>query len=27
MDLREDANIDHPSINWAEEYEFDGSIP
>jgi len=27
MELRFDAEIDHPSINWAEEYEFDGQIP
>ena len=27
MELRFDADIDHPSINWAEEYEFDGTIP
>ena len=27
MELRFDAEIDHPSINWAEEYEFDGEIP
>jgi len=27
MELRFSADIDHPSINWAENYEFDGSIP
>jgi len=27
MALRFDADIDHPSINWAEEYGFDGEIP
>jgi len=27
MELRFSADIDHPSINWAEDYEFDGSIP
>ena len=27
MELRFDAEIDHPSINWAEEYEFQGRIP
>jgi len=27
MELRFAADIDHPSINWAEEYEFDGTIP
>jgi ABC-type Fe3+/spermidine/putrescine transport system ATPase subunit len=27
MELRFDAAIDHPSINWAEDYEFDGEIP
>lgn len=27
MDLRFEAEIDHPSINWAEEYEFDGELP
>ena len=27
MELRFDADIDHPSINWAETYEFDGTIP
>jgi hypothetical protein len=27
MELRFEAEIDHPSINWAEEYEFDGEIP
>ncbi|WP_262174927.1 group I intron-associated PD-(D/E)XK endonuclease [Haloarcula laminariae] len=27
MELRFTAEIDHPSINWAEDYEFDGSIP
>ena len=26
MELRFDAEIDHPSINWAENYEFDGEI-
>ena len=27
MELRFDAEIDHPSINWAETYAFDGTIP
>lgn len=27
MELRFSAEIDHPSINWAEDYEFEGSIP
>ena len=27
MELRFDAQIDHPSINWAVDYEFDGTIP
>ncbi|USZ69374.1 group I intron-associated PD-(D/E)XK endonuclease [Halorussus salilacus] len=27
MELRFDAEIAHPSINWAEEYKFDGTIP
>lgn len=27
MELRFDADIDHPSINWAADYEFDGEIP
>jgi hypothetical protein len=27
MELRFDADIDHPSINWAGDYEFDGTIP
>ncbi|SDM02476.1 PD-(D/E)XK endonuclease [Halogranum gelatinilyticum] len=27
MELRFEAEIDHPSINWAEEYEFTGGIP
>jgi hypothetical protein len=27
MDLRFKTEIDHPSINWAETYEFDGEIP
>lgn len=27
MELRYEARIDHPSINWATEYEFDGTIP
>jgi len=22
-----EAAIDHPSINWADEFEFDGEIP
>ena len=26
MELRFDAKIDHPSINWAKEYEFDGEV-
>ena len=27
MELRFDAEIDHPSINWAAEYAFDDVIP
>ena len=27
MELRFDGEIDHPSINWAGAYEFDGTIP
>ncbi|WP_435180275.1 group I intron-associated PD-(D/E)XK endonuclease [Halorussus sp. AFM4] len=27
MELRFEAEIEHPSINWAEDYEFDGEIP
>ncbi|WP_254765861.1 group I intron-associated PD-(D/E)XK endonuclease [Salinilacihabitans rarus] len=27
MELRFEARIDHPSINWAADYEFDGKIP
>ena len=27
MELRFESEIDHPSINWAREYEFDGTIP
>ena len=27
MELRFEANIDHPSINWAHDYEFTGTIP
>ena len=27
MDLRLTETIDHPAINWAEEYEFTGEIP
>ncbi|MFD1565515.1 group I intron-associated PD-(D/E)XK endonuclease [Haloarchaeobius amylolyticus] len=27
MELRFDSEIDHPAINWATEYEFDGTIP
>lgn len=27
MELRFESEIDHPSINWAKTYEFDGSIP
>jgi hypothetical protein len=27
MELRFDAAIDHPSINWASDFEFNGSIP
>lgn len=27
MELRFDSRINHPSINWAESYEFDGVIP
>lgn len=27
MEIRFESEIDHPSINWAETYEFDGTIP
>ena len=27
MMLRFGAEIDHPSINWASDYEFNGEIP
>jgi hypothetical protein len=27
MELRFEAALDHPSINWAEEFEFTGDIP
>lgn len=27
MALRFDAEIEHPSINWAENFEFNGDIP
>ncbi|WP_137288045.1 group I intron-associated PD-(D/E)XK endonuclease [Natronorubrum halophilum] len=27
MELRFESEISHPSINWAEAYEFDGKIP
>jgi len=27
MELRFEADIEHPSINWAREFEFDGAIP
>ncbi|WP_435334782.1 group I intron-associated PD-(D/E)XK endonuclease [Haloarchaeobius sp. TZWWS8] len=27
MELRFEAEIDHPSINWAADYEFTGKIP
>lgn len=27
MELRFESEIDHPSINWAAEYEFEGRIP
>jgi hypothetical protein len=27
MELRFEAEIEHPSINWAVDYEFDGRIP
>ncbi|WP_089649773.1 group I intron-associated PD-(D/E)XK endonuclease [Halobacterium hubeiense] len=27
MELRFSAEIDHPAINWASDYEFDGTIP
>jgi hypothetical protein len=27
MELRFSADINHPSINWAKDYEFDGQIP
>lgn len=26
MDLRYEAKIDHPSINWAQDFEFQGDI-
>ncbi|WP_440766821.1 group I intron-associated PD-(D/E)XK endonuclease [Natronorubrum sp. DTA7] len=27
MELRFESEINHPSINWADAYEFDGTIP
>ncbi|UPW02290.1 group I intron-associated PD-(D/E)XK endonuclease [Halorussus gelatinilyticus] len=27
MELRFDSEIDHPSINWAKEYELDRVLP
>ena len=27
MDLRNTSAIDHPAINWADDFEFDGEIP
>ncbi|ELY56683.1 group I intron-associated PD-(D/E)XK endonuclease [Natronolimnohabitans innermongolicus] len=27
MELRFESEIDHPAINWAETYEFTGTIP
>ena len=27
MELRFEAEIDHPSINWAKDYEFTGELP
>ena len=27
MELRFTAEIDQPSIDWTENYEFDGSLP
>jgi hypothetical protein len=27
MELRFDAEINHPSINWARDYEFSGELP
>ncbi|ELY46630.1 hypothetical protein C495_05968 [Natronorubrum sulfidifaciens JCM 14089] len=27
IELRFESTIDHPSINWACDYEFDGTIP
>ena len=27
MELRYESEIDHPSINWAEQFEFRGRIP
>ena len=27
MELRFDAEISHPSVNWADKYEFTGEIP
>ncbi|GAB6879445.1 hypothetical protein JCM17823_17190 [Halorubrum gandharaense] len=27
MELRFEAEIDHPAINWADDYVFDGEIP
>ena len=27
MELRFEGEIDHPSINWAHEYEFTGELP
>ncbi|NIB98475.1 group I intron-associated PD-(D/E)XK endonuclease [Halobacterium sp. R2-5] len=27
MELRFNAEIDHPNINWASDFEFDGELP
>ncbi len=27
MELRFEAELNHPSINWAEAYEFNGALP
>ena len=27
MELRFEASLDHPSINWADDYAFDGRVP
>lgn len=27
MELRFEADLDHPSINWAEDHEYQGNIP